>query len=390
MPSTSRDMTLDDLKIALVNYIVAQQKNSHFILRILDTQSPNIEGKDSEIVQILEKFAIKDDRRYHQSEHLSLHQKLAIQLLEEKKAFICTCIDSNKCLNQCHLYTQQELSQIKNNNKDFIIRIKSSQEREISSFTILDKNNKPTYNFAIACDDIIDDIEINISNQQDRENIKKEEYIQQCFNFNKTVTKIYLPIFLDDTKLQTLLEQGFIPDAIINYILISICNDTPKEIFTLPEAIQWFQIEKLSQNDIKLNIETLKNINKQHLLNLNNKTLSKIFGFADDDIGALVKLYLEKYSTIPELEKQIKAIFAPKNLDNQFGQHMRIVQNILFEAPFIDEYNELKAYILNHSDLTDEEIEISLKLLLTNNLDDDIEISHIYKHIKTYLLEVIS
>jgi len=90
--SPTGDMDIDTLRVAIFNYLIAQQRNESFIIRIDDSdKAKNIEGKDTEIMQILEKFALGHESVFHQSEHLHMHQTLAIKLLEEGKAFLCTC-----------------------------------------------------------------------------------------------------------------------------------------------------------------------------------------------------------------------------------------------------------------------------------------------------------
>ena len=91
-PSPTGDMHIGTLRVAILNYLIAQQHKKSFTVRIEDTDKAlNIEGKDTEIMQVLEKFALKHESVFHQSEHLHMHQTLAIRLLEEGKAFVCTC-----------------------------------------------------------------------------------------------------------------------------------------------------------------------------------------------------------------------------------------------------------------------------------------------------------
>ncbi len=87
-PSPTRDMYISDLRLAILNYIFAKQRDEKFLVRIEDTQKDkNIESMDSEIMLILEKFGIVHDFVYHQSQHRNIHQNLALKLLEEDKAF---------------------------------------------------------------------------------------------------------------------------------------------------------------------------------------------------------------------------------------------------------------------------------------------------------------
>ena len=91
-PSPTGDMHIGNLRVAILNFLVAKQRGESFLVRIEDTdKARNIEGKDTEIMQILEKFALVHDSVFHQSEHLHMHQTLAIRLLQENKAFVCVC-----------------------------------------------------------------------------------------------------------------------------------------------------------------------------------------------------------------------------------------------------------------------------------------------------------
>lgn len=79
--SPTGDMTIGSLRVAILNYLLAQQRQEAFGIRIDDTEkNALIEGNDTEIMQILEKFALIHDSVFHQSEHLHMHQTLAIKL----------------------------------------------------------------------------------------------------------------------------------------------------------------------------------------------------------------------------------------------------------------------------------------------------------------------
>ncbi len=75
------------------------------------------------------------------------------------------------------------------------------------------------------------------------------------------------------------MRAGFLPDAIINYLL-SLGYNPPKRIFYLPDAIEWFDIKKISKDSVEFNINELRELNREHLLKMDFKELSKIFKFA--------------------------------------------------------------------------------------------------------------
>jgi glutamyl-tRNA synthetase len=425
-------MHIGNLRVAILNYLVAKQRNEPFLVRIEDTDKErNIEGKDTEIMQILEKFAIQHDEVYHQSEHLHMHQTLAIRLLEESKAFVCTCTPeeleadreaaiaakrpyrySGKCIDA----DKEKLAQLKESGTPFVIRIKRPEHEitnhdlikgeivtaptEVDSFVILRADGTPTYNFACACDDMLSDISLIIRGEDHLSNTPRQIHIKEQLGYEKKTEYAHLPIILnesgkkmskrdDASSVKWLFEQGFIPDAIINYLLLLGNTKAPKEIFTFPEAVEWFKLEDLSKSAAKFDIDKLRFINREHLKMMDDKKLSTLFGFADADIGKLAKLYLEEASTLNELEAKIKPIFSPKNFDNEWSEEMRTLQKIIQEAPMIDSFDEFKSYLMKESGLKGKQFFKPLRLLLTG-AEHGPEVSEIYPLIKPYLLEVTS
>jgi glutamyl-tRNA synthetase len=122
---------------------------------------------------------------------------------------------------------------------------------------------------------------------------------------------------------------------------------------------------------------------------MDDKRLSTLFGFADEDIGKLAKLYLEEASTINELEVKIKQIFSPKDFEGKWGAQMQTMEEIIQNAPMIDDFNDFKAHILKESGLDGEDFFTPLRLILTGT-EHGPELSQIYPLIKPYLLEVAS
>jgi glutamyl-tRNA synthetase len=412
-PSPTGDMHISDLRVAILNYIVAKQRGEEFLVRIEDSNTQkNIEGKDTEIMMILEKFAIKHDSLYHQSQRLAIHQTLAIRLLQEEKAFICKCTEQElkeareiakrdgvayRYNDKCQTMAQDEYKIIKESKEPFVIRIKKPKQdinnNKIDSFIIMRADNTPTENFASACSDMLNDISLIICKEEQLDNIQKQIYIKSSLGYEQKTQYIYLPTILNSedksTSIKWLFEEGFIPDAILNYLVLIGNSNTPKEIFTLPEAIEWFDLNSISKEPIRFDISKLRFINREHLKLIDDKRLSALFGFADADIGKLAKLYLGECSTINELEAKIRPIFKPKNFDGEWGKQMRTIENIIAQAPAFETLDELKKHITNKSGLRDENLSNPLQILLTGN-ENSPELNKIYPLIKSYILEVAS
>ena len=244
--SPTADMHIGDLRVAIINYMVSKQKDEGFIVRIEDTDKErNITGKDTEIMEILEKFALPHDSVSHQSENLHLHQTLAIRLLEEKKAFVCTCQETSECYSgHCLENETLDINKLKKEKTPFIVRIKKPKDaiithdiiqgdvtaspEEVDDFVILHENGTPSHTFASACDDMLSGVTLIIRNQKQLLNTPKQEHIKSLLGYEHQTEYAHLPTILnandtrdDTTTVQWLFEQGFIPNAIINYLIYS-------------------------------------------------------------------------------------------------------------------------------------------------------------------------
>jgi glutamyl-tRNA synthetase len=407
------DMHSDDLRVAILSYLVAQQKQERFMVCIDDTDKEKvIEGKDTEMMQILEKFALTHDTVLHQSEKLHLYQTLAIGLLEKNKAFVCTCGDEalkNKHYSgRCFETDKEELSKLKDSSTAFVVRIKKPDapvvfhddirgEIEIApdiidSFVILNADGTSTPDFASACADMLMGVTMILSTGADIIHTAKQKHIKMQLGYEEETEYAHLPALVGDDENLTvkwLFEQGFIPDAIINYLLLLGYTDAPTEVFTLPEAMTWFKLENLSKDVVMFDVEKLRLLNKKHLEKMGDRDLSTLFGFADAAIGKLAKLYLEEVSTLKELEAKIYPIFAPKNFGCEWGVQMRTLEEIIQNAPMIANFEAFECYMMKESGFEADDFLTPLSLLLTGR-EFDSKLPVVYPFIKPYLLEIAS
>jgi len=416
-PSPTGDMHIGSLRVALLNYIVSQQKKEDFIVRIEDTdKEKNIEGKDTEILDTLALFNIKYSQVIYQSQNVRFHSAMALQLLHEKKAFSCFCsegwIDNKrqeaKKAHKAYKYDDAcrnlPAELVIDNTNPFTVRVTRPEQTitihdairgdidfepdTIDSFVIMNQDKTPTENFASAIDDMLSDISMIIRDENQLQNTPKQEHIRESLQYNKKVEYAHLPTILEDKSVKWLLEEGFLPEAISNY-LISLGNNTPKEIFSLQEATEWFDLSKISKSPIHFDIEMLKKINKEHLKNLEAKELSRYVGFADAEIGELARIYLEDVQTTKELKAKIAPIFEQRVVPEILQEEVTLITAIVKQAPYFDEYEDFKNYIAKESGLNKEnDLLKSLRILLTNS-EDGPDIEKIYKYLKNYIGGII-
>ena len=427
-PSPTGDMHIGNLRVAIFNYIVSKQLKEDLIIRIEDTDKErNIEGKDKEILEILNLFSIEYKTVFYQSDNLKYHQKMALQLMTQKKAFACFCSDEKleelreesikKGIPFRYDGFCENLSDeaVLNVNAPFTVRLKKPDHNikftdllkgdfdyapfDIDSFIILRQDKTPTYNYACSVDDMLMDISIVIRGEDHVSNTPKQIHIRDSLGYTKEIKYVHLPIILnaqtgkkmskrdDASSVKWLIEQGFLPSAIANYLVL-MGNKTPTEIFTLEEAIEWFKIENISKSSAKFDIDKLRFINRKHIENLDDMRLSKILGFADSDIGKLGKLFLEEASTIKEIKEKIEPIFATKTTLEGFENEFKAIKECLQKATYFDNYEDLKNYIVNETSLKGKNLFKPLRYILTG-VENGPNLSDIYPLIKNYLGDII-
>ena len=427
-PSPTGDMHIGNLRVAIFNYIVSKQLNEGLIIRIEDTDKErNIEGKDKEILEILNLFSIEYKSVFYQSENLKYHQKMALQLMTQKKAFACFCSDSKleelkeesikkgiafRYDGFCETLSDET---VLNTNAPFTVRLKKPNHNikftdllkgdfeyapfDVDSFIILRQDKTPTYNYACSVDDMLMDISMVIRGEDHVSNTPKQIHIRESLGYTKEIKYVHLPIILnastgkkmskrdDASSVKWLIAEGFLPSAIANYLVL-MGNKTPYEIFTLEDAISWFKIENVSRSAAKFDIDKLRFINRKHLEIIDEMRLSKILGFADADIGKLGKVYLEEASTIKEIKEKISLIFAPKTTCEDFQEEFLQLKECLQKAPFFDDFEELKKYVANETNLKGKSLFKPLRYILTGAHNGP-NISDVYPLIKNYLGEII-
>ncbi len=426
--SPTGDMHISDLRVAIFNYIVSKQRKEELIVRIEDMESEkNIQNKDTEILGILSLFGIEYSQVIYQSQNVRFHSAMALQLVHEKKAFSCFCSSEwlekkrKEAQKAKEAYSYDDACRnlpaelvIDNTNpftirvvkpdksivvKDYIQRETSSDSSAIDSFVIMTQEKVPTYNFACAVDDMLNDISIIIQDQKHINNTLKQVHIRDLLEYNKKIQYAHLPDILNDKgekisqhennllNVKWLLEEGFLPEAIANYLL-SMGNTFSEEIFNIKDAISWFCLEKVSKNPVCFNIDTLRKINKKHLETMDAKELSRYVGFADAEIGELARVYLEEAQTTKELKGKIAPIFSQRNIPQGIQAQTSLMREVIKKAPYFDEYDTFKNYISKKSGLHGDDYDKSLRILLTN-AEKGPDIALVYKYLKNYIGEII-
>ena len=415
------DMHISDLRVALFNYLVAKQRGEDFIIRIEDIDKKRaIEGKDQELLDLLALFGIEYSQIIHQSQNLKFYAAMALQLLHEKKAFSCFCSDEWLAKKRAEAQEADKdyfyddacrdlpAELVIDNTAPFRVRIVrpdsavvihdkikgdiSFDPDTIDSFVIMHQNKTATDTFAAAVDDMLSDISAIVCSEDHVKKSAQEIYIREQLGYKKEIEYAHIPTLVTDkedenVRVKYLLEEGYLPEAISNY-LISIGNTLPQEIFTLQEAKEWFTFKDIGTKAVSFDLQKLKEINKAHLQKMDAIELSRYVGFADAEIGELARLYLEELNTTRELKLKIAPIFEDRKIPEVLKEQVQNITEVMKQAPYFESYDAFKRYIIDKSNLNEDEFEKSLRIVLTNAQEGP-KLVLIYKYLKNYIGEIV-
>jgi len=359
-PSPTGPLHIGGIRTALFNWLFSKNQNGIFHLRIEDTDKERSkEEYKQQIIQSLQWIGIKPDKEeYIQSTKIDKHIEIAKKLLEKGFAYKCYCTEKEieeektraKQKKLPDIYSKK-CRDLKDTPKDInpVIRFKSKIEGNstlndlvqgkvnienitIEDFVILRKDGTPTYNLSAAVDDNEMNITHIIRGDDHKMNTFKQMQIFERMNW-KLPTYVHIPLIhtsegkklskrdkastLDDYK-----KIGIMPDALRNYLLRLGWSFKDKEIFTLDESINHFNIEGIGKSPSKLDMSRILSMNEHYIKNIDEKELFQ-----------LLKDYCQKFK---------------KKIDN--SKEKTLLQSINFlknKAKTLDDIYQNAQYILN-------------------------------------------
>ena len=323
-PSPTGYMHIGNLRSALFAYLTAKSMDGDFILRIEDTdQERKVEGAVEFIQETLKMVGLTPDEGvgaggdfgpYFQSERLDIYQKYAEMLVEKGDAYYCFCDEER--LNKLreianarkvpftydgtcsHISLEEARKKIANGEK-YVIRQKMPKEGvtsyidtvygeiKVDNNTLEDQiliksDGFPTYNFANVIDDHL--MEITHVNRGNEYLSSTPKYLLLYKSFGWESPKyIHQPLVIkaDGTKiskrnkddnLMDLINRGFLPEAIINYLaLIGWSPKENREFFTLEELEKAFDITRISSAPGCYDIKKLEWFNAHYIKEMDDE-----------------------------------------------------------------------------------------------------------------------
>ena len=317
-PSPTGSMHVGNLRTALYEYLTAKSQGGSFILRMEDTDRERyVEGADKIVYDTLRTAGLIYDEGpdiggnfgpYVQSERLHLYLPYAKQLVEEGKAYYCFC--SKERLSglkteagsgydrHCRDMSLAEVCERLSAGDPYVIRQKmpltgsteftdivygriSVPNEELDDQILIKADGYPTYNFANVVDDHLMQITHVIRGSEYLSSTPKYNLLYEAFGW-EIPTYIHLSLIAGksedgtisklskrhgSTSFDDLISDGYLPEAIVNYIALLgwAPKDETRELFSLAELTESFSVEGIGKSPSIFDFAKLEWVNGEYI-----------------------------------------------------------------------------------------------------------------------------
>ncbi len=399
-PSPTGYMHIGNLRTALYSYLISKHEDGTFILRIEDTDRERlVEGATDIIKSTLKITGLNYDEGpdvggehgpYVQSERKEIYLQYAKKLVDMGYAYYCFCTKERlEKLHEedatggydrhCRNLSKEEVQKNLEAGMPYVIRQKmptegvtsyidsvfgeiSMNNEELQDQILIKADGFPTYNFCHVIDDHLMGVTHVVRGSEYLTSTPKYVLLYDAYGWERP-TYVHLPLLMGKNadgsvsklskrhgavSFQDLLEDGYLPEAIINYIaLLGWCpKNSESEFFTLHELkkaftidgvskspsvfdfekLLWFNgeyIHKLTEEEFNemverfITVEIPKNINKGKMLSLLRTRIAKL-----SEINEKMAFFL----ALPEYEKELFL-----NKKNKISDY-EVVRTVITEA----------------------------------------------------------
>lgn len=370
-PSPTGMMHIGTLRTALFDYFLAKQNGGKFIIRIEDTdQGRSVPGAVENLLEMFEAVNITHDEGpflnddgtisergdfgpYVQSNRLEMYKAHADELVAKGFAYPCFCSaerleemrkaqvavkQTTKYDRKCLSLTAAEAQARIAAGEPHVIRIKIPEgktefddairghvvfdHREVDDCIIMKTDGFPTYYLAAAVDDHLMQISHILRGEEWVSSTPKSIILFKMFGWD-VPTFAHLPLLLGpdkkklskrtgDTAVEEYFKHGYLAEALVNFIgTLGFNPSSDREIFTVEELIESFDLHKVNAAGAVLNMEKLDWMNKQYLMALSMEDITlRATPFVKTEITEVVKraLFIERsrVSRLTEFDDALK------------------------------------------------------------------------------------
>ncbi len=359
-PSPTGYLHIGGARTALFNYLLAKKEQGTFVLRIEDTDVARStrESVDA-ILQAMDWLGLScDEGPFYQSERFELYQEKIEQLLAEGKAYRCTCTPEeleekrNRALAEggkpkydgtCRDRAAQDADlphvvrfrfpqQGETSFNDRIKGVIRFANDELDDLIIRRTDGTPTYNFVVVVDDATMGISLVVRGDDHVNNTPRQIPMYEALGF-PVPEFAHVPMILGAdksrlskrhgaTSVMAYRDLGYLPEAMVNYLVRLGWSYGDEEIFSMDELIEKFSLENVGKSAgvfnpdklLWLNAHYIKTGDVGRLAGLLRGHLLELGIDADGGpvLEAVVRSLQERAQTLVEMAEGARFYFAGK------------------------------------------------------------------------------
>jgi glutamyl-tRNA synthetase len=291
------------VRTALFNWLFARHHSGKFVLRIEDTDRSR--STDEYIEQILEGMRWLgldwDEGPFRQTERQSIYRQYAEKLIEEGKTYFCYCTPEELGERRKEAMKQGRPPRYDRRCRDRkeprpgikpAVRFKAPltgttifhdllrgevkvENEQLDDLIIMRSDGTPTYNFTVVVDDATMNITHVIRGDDHVANTPRQVLLYQGLGFELPLFA-HLSIILGPNKAKlskrhgaaSILEyrdRGYLPEALVNYLVRLGWSHGDQEVFTLQEMIEHFSLDNVSPTAAVYDTDKLLWMNSHYL-----------------------------------------------------------------------------------------------------------------------------
>lgn len=387
-PSPTGEYHIGSLRTFLYNYALAKKNNGNMVLRIEDTDKEReVEGALQRIIDVIRDYGLDWDEGpdvggahgpYIQSERIDIYKEHVERLIEQGHAYHCFCSAERlsnlreqqakegkvtKYDKQCLNLSRQEVEERLGKGEPYVVRLNVPSEEDVSwndiilglitintkdidDQILLKSDGYPTYHLAVVVDDHLMEISHVMRGVEWLPSTPKHILLYKYFgwemplfghlpNLKEVGANQKLSKRFGDVHAVKFLENGYLPEAVLNFIMFLGWNPgTDKEIYTLEEFIGDFTLERIHQTDLVA-------FDRDKLMWYNGVYIRAL---SPDDLWDRIKEWAGKFSV--ELNTEGKS-------DAEVIKAVSLIQE---RMKTFNEFNELAGYFFSEGISVDTEL----------------------------------
>jgi glutamyl-tRNA synthetase len=359
-PSPTGFLHLGSARTALFNWLFARKNDGKMLLRVEDTDKVRSRSEYlEEILEDLEWLGLDwDGELIHQSGRFDVYRKRAEELLEQGKAYT---------EGEAVIYKVEKGRVI--DLEDMIHGRISFNTDEIKDQVMIKSDGSPAYNFCCVVDDADMGITHIIRGDDHVSNTPKQLMFYEALGKEPPAFG-HMPLMMgtDGAKLskrhggvsvEEYRKEGFLPESIVNYLmLLGWSPGEDREILSLTEAVELFDIRNMSDVQAKFDLQKLRWMNATYIMARSAGDLAEALRqhllAAGKDIAALdapafekvVELYKVRIKTLDEFYELTDFFFTDDYTVEEKGKRKYLEKegNPANLALFADKLEELEVF----------------------------------------------